>query len=139
MDGGGIQAVHRVVKFHGKRLVGVEPAGTADQQARQVGPDAPVTRLVGLGQCDSAYGAAQAHAVKLVRIGAQHRLDVAQALAPSQLCKCHDAELLGAVEAAHPIVATVALHDAAQARPGYELHQLREQRLALVHRFSRRV
>jgi len=51
-----------------------------------------------------------------------------------QLCKSHDAELLGTTEATHPTIAAVTSHTAGKRTPGKKVHQLREQQLASVHR-----
>ncbi len=44
-----------------------------------------------------------------------------------------DAELVGAIERAHPLIAAVASHDAPETRPRHEIHDLHKQRLADVH------
>jgi hypothetical protein len=46
----------------------------------------------------------------------------------------HGAKLLGATEAAHPAVAAITGHAAGKRGPGKEIHQLRKQQLASVHR-----
>src|SRR5439155_22438630 len=93
----------------------------------------PVSRFVGVRQRRAMNRMTQAHRVKLVGVGAQGHLDVAQALAPSQLSKRHDAKLFGATHAAHSRIARIAIHDACETRPGDKLHNLREQRLADIH------
>jgi hypothetical protein len=50
IDGGGIQCVQAVVKIHADGIGGVEWPCDADQDLREVGKDAPVTRFVGVGQ-----------------------------------------------------------------------------------------
>jgi len=56
-------------------------------------------------------------------------LDVAQALAPSQLRKCHRTELLGTTQRPNA-------SDAREACPRHEVHDLGEQRLANIHASS---
>ena len=75
----------------------------------------------------------QTHAGEFAGVDNQNRLDVAQALAPTQLGEGHDPELLGAVETANPPVATMTFDDASNAGPRNQLHELSEQRLASVH------
>ncbi|OGB25601.1 MAG: hypothetical protein A3I66_13460 [Burkholderiales bacterium RIFCSPLOWO2_02_FULL_57_36] len=75
----------------------------------------------------------QAHRVEFVRIGAQRHLDVARAFAPRQLRKRHDAKLFGAIHAAHPGIAGIAIDDACKTRPRNKLHHLCKQRLANIH------
>ena len=66
-------------------------------------------------------------------LGRQARLDVAQALAPSQLREGHRAELLGTGHVANAGIALVSLDDSPEGLPRHELHDLREQRLARIH------
>ena len=81
---------------------------------------------------------AKSHGVQLARVGSKSHFDVAQALAPSQLGKSHDAKLLRASQAPHARVAAIARHYARKACPWNELHDLREQGLADIHRKSPR-
>ena len=50
IDGRGIQCVHAVVEIHADGIGGVERPGNADQDLRKIGKDAPVARLVSVGQ-----------------------------------------------------------------------------------------
>ena len=88
----------------------------------EVRPDVPVARLVCVGQRGAFDRRAKTHRMQLGRIGRQTGLDVAKALAPAQLREGHGAELLCARQAAHTGIAGVALHDAREARPRFELH-----------------
>jgi hypothetical protein len=94
-----------------------------------------VLRKIGGVRSDAV---AKSHGVQLARVGSQRHFDVAQALAPSQLSKSHDAKLLRASQAPHARVAAIAGHDARKACPWNELHDLREQGLADIHRKSPR-
>src|SRR5207342_1168116 len=73
-----------------------------------------------------------AHVVKLAGLSCQTHFDIAQAFAVGQLRKGHDAKLLGATEAARPVIAVVSMDDAMEGLPGQEVHDLREQCLADV-------
>ncbi len=68
----------------------------------------------------------------------QAGLDVTQTLAIGQLGKGQGAELLGASEVANPAVAVIMGHAAGKRGPGKEIHQLRKQQLASVHRRRQR-
>ena len=138
IDGGGIQCVDRVLEIEPQVLVQIKLASAPDQNCSQVGPDSPVARLVGIGQGRAVNAVAKSHGVQLARVGSKSHLDVAQALAPSQLSKSHDAKLLRASQAPHARVAAIARHDARKACPWNELHDLREQGLADIHRKSPR-
>ena len=138
IDGGGVQRVDRVLEIESQVLVQIKLASAANQNCSQVGPDAPVARLVGIGQGGSVNAVAKSHGVQLARVGSKSHFDVSQALAPSQLCKSHDAKLLRAAQAPHARVAAIARHDARKACPWNELHDLCEQGLADIHRKSPR-
>jgi len=138
IDGGGIQCVDRILEVEPQVLVQIKFASTSDQNCSQVGPDSPVARLVGIGQGGAVNAVAKSHGVQLARVGSKRHFDVAQALSPSQLGKSHDAKLLGVCQAPHARVAAIARHDARKACPWNELHDLREQGLADIHRESPR-
>ena len=134
IDGGGVQGVDRVLEFEPQVLVQIKFASSPNQNCGQVGPNAPVSGLVGIGQGGSVNAVSKAHGVQLAGVGTQRYLDVAQALAPSQLGKGHDAKLLGARQTTHTRVATVAGNDSRKACPWHELHDLSKQGLADIHR-----
>ena len=73
-----------------------------DEDESQLEVDAPVARLVGIGQ-RRASDCPNAHVVKLAGLSRQTHFDIAQAFAVGQLRKGHDAKLLGATEAARHI------------------------------------
>ena len=139
IDGGGLQCVNRFLKNESQVLVYVKLASAPDQNRSQVGTDAPVTRFVGIGQGRSVHAVDQAHGVKFAGVGSHRHLDVARALAPSQLGKNHDAKLLGTSQGAHARVAAFALNDSRKACPWNEFHDLSKQGLADIHRKPPRV
>jgi hypothetical protein len=124
-------------QFHAEAVGGVQLSRLGDQRLREVGMDAPVAAFVGIGQGRAGHRLPQAHVVQLGRLRRQADFDVAQALAPGQLREGHAAELLGAGQGAHSMVAAVALDDAVEGLPGQEVHDLGEQGLADVHRSLR--
>jgi hypothetical protein len=66
-------------------------------------------------------------------LGSQIDLDVAQRLAVGQLSKGHGQELVHAGELLNLVIATVSRHAAAKSAQGQKRHELRENKLALVH------
>ena len=64
IDGGGIQCVHAVVEIHADGIGGVERPGDADQDLSEVGKDASVTRLVGVGQSGPRHLAAYSEMIE---------------------------------------------------------------------------
>jgi hypothetical protein len=89
--------------------------------------------LVGVGQRGALDDRTKDHRVQLARVCRQARFDIAQALAPRQLRERHRSELLGTRQRADARVARVAIHDAREARPRHEIHDLREKCLASLH------
>lgn len=133
VDGGGIQGVDRVGEFHLQRIAGVESAGLGNQALRQLGVDAPVAPLVGIGQGGVADGLAESRVVESRCLRRQTHFDIAQTLPVGQLRESQAAELLGTGERTNSMVAAVPPDDAVESLPRQKLHDLREQRLADVH------
>ncbi len=111
VNGGGVQGIHGVVEIQTKRLVGVHRSRDVDQHLSEVGVDAPIVRLVGVGQRRSRDLAAKAHVIELALHGAQAGFDVAETLAESQLGKGETKKLIEAGKAAQFVIAAVP-HDA---------------------------
>ena len=86
------------------------------------------------GQGGAVNAVAKAHGVKLAGVGSQCDFDIAQAFAPSQVGKGHDAKLFGASQRAQARVATVALNDSRKTCPRNEFDDLCVKRLAYIHR-----
>ena len=139
IDRGRVQRVNRVLQIQSDQVcIAVKLACPTNQQRGHVRPNAPIARLVGIGQRRAMNAVTQSHRIKFACIGAKRHFDIAQTLAPSQLRKCHDSKLLCASHASHAGVAAVAIHDSTKARPRHELHNLRKKRLADVHEKSPR-
>jgi hypothetical protein len=134
IDGGGIQCVDCVLEIESQVLVQIKFASALDQYCGQVGPDSPVARLVGIGQGGAVNAVTKSHGVKLARVGSKSHFDVLKTFSPRHLCKSHDSKLLGASQAPHARVATIARHDSGIACLLNELHDLSIQGLADIHR-----
>src|ERR1035437_10115296 len=111
VDGGGVQGVHSAVQIESERLVGVHRARDVDQHLSEIGVDAPVVRLVGVGQRRSRHLAAKTHVIELALHGAQAGFDVAETFAECQLGKSQAKELIQAGKAAQFVITAVP-HDA---------------------------
>lgn len=85
VDGRRIQSIERVRQIEAQVFPGLEFSGFGNKSLCQVLPPPPSALLVGLGQRRAGDGFAEAQVVKSFRAGMQTRLDVAQALPPSQL------------------------------------------------------
>jgi len=95
--------------------------------------DAPVARLVGIGQRRAPDRLAKTHVVELGVLGRQTHLDVAQALAVGQLGEGHDPELFRARQRANTLVAIVTGDVPSKGCPWQKIQELGEQCLAGVH------
>ncbi len=84
IDGGGVEGVDGLVEIDAERLAGIQAPGNTDQGLGEVGVNAPVAPFVGIGQGGARDISADAHVVKLARLGAPADFDVAQALAIGQ-------------------------------------------------------
>ena len=89
IDGRGIQCIETLRQIDADWIAGVERSRDPDQNLGEVGKDAPVVRLVGVGQSGTRHLATKAHVIKLPTHGSKARLDVAQTLAIGQLSEGH--------------------------------------------------
>ncbi len=122
-----------VVGFDTEVVVQVQLAGGVDQGLSEVGVDAPVPRLVGVGRGVARDRSANAHVVELAVLGAQAGLDVAKALPVGQLGERHAAELVEAGERLDLVMAPVAPDAAPQRVHGEMVHHLGEDEAVGVH------
>ena len=134
IDGRGIQRLDGVGEVHAQAFVGIEPSGLSDQPLGELGIDAPIARLVGIGKRGTADRFAKPHVVEFGCLGGQAGLNVTQTLAVRQLGERHDLILSGAGQLSHRVVAVVARNNAIECASRQKIHKLREQRLPGVHR-----
>ncbi len=66
-----------MVEIHADRIAGVQRPRDANQGLREIGIDAPVAGLVGVGKSGARDLGAEPHVVELGLHGAQASLDVA--------------------------------------------------------------
>ena len=134
VDRGGVQRVNRILQVQPNQVgVAVKFARSANKQGCNVAPNAPVARLVGIGQGRSMNAVKQTHRIKFARVGAQRYFDIAKAFAPSQLRKRHHAKLFRATHTANACVAAVSIYDSAETGPWHKFHDLRKVCLADIH------
>jgi len=81
-----------------------------DEHLSEVCVDAPVMRLVGIGQRGPRDPATEPHVIEFARHGAQAGLDVAETLAESKLGKSQTKELIEARKSAHFVISAVTCH-----------------------------
>ena len=130
----GIEGVNGCIQVDRHRLFGVQRARHGDQVLRKVGVDLPRPGCIGVGQSVARNGlAAQTHVIQPLGLSTQIDLDVAQRLAVGQLSKGHGQELVHAGEILNLVIATVSGHASTESAQGQKRHDLRENKLALVH------
>ena len=133
VDRRGVEGVHRLLQFHCKGIVDVQAPGGPDQDLGEVGVDAPVAILVGLGQGGSGDPSPDAHVIQLGANGPQAGLDVAQTLPERQLRKGHAEKLIEAGELLDLVLSPVPADSLSEVVHGDMLEQLREDGFAVVH------
>ena len=129
-----VEGVDRCVQVDRQRVLGIQGPRHGDQVLRKVGVDLPRARCIGVGQGVARNGlAAQTHVIQPLGLGTQIDLDVAQGLAVGQLSEGHGQELIHAGEVVDLVIATVSRYASAKSAQWQEGHELRENKLALVH------
>jgi hypothetical protein len=138
-DRGGVQSVNRVPKVQTNQVcIAVKFARSTNQQGCNVAPNAPIARLVRIGQGRSMNAVTKPHCIKFGRIGAQRRFDIAKTFALGQLGKCHHSKLFRTTHSSNASVAFVAVDNATKTGPWHELHHLQKNRFADMHDLSPR-
>ncbi len=91
VDGCGVERVDRVVEIDAEAVIGIPAVRGPDQGLGEVGVEAPVPSLVGLGQRVARDLAPEAHVVGLAGLGAPAGLEVTPAFPGGQLGERHAA------------------------------------------------
>src|SRR5215470_19447583 len=108
IDSGRVQRIQAMVEIHAKWVLGVKWPGDADQMQREIGEDAPVVSLVGVGQRRARNPTAESHVVEFAAHRSQAGLDVAEAFAVSELSEGHRQILIPARQLSVVPIAVVA-------------------------------
>jgi hypothetical protein len=82
-----------VVQIDADRIFDVQRSGDAHKVLGEIGEDAPVVSLVGVGQSRTGNPAAESHVIELAAYRAQASLNVAETVAVSELSKGHRQQL----------------------------------------------
>ena len=130
----GIEGVDGCIQVDRHWVLGIQRARHGDQVLREVGVDLPRPSCIGIGQGVARNSlAAQPHVIQPLGLGTQIDLDVAQRLAVGQLSKGHGQELVHAGELLDLVIATVSGHASTKSAQWQKRHELRENKLAVVH------
>ncbi len=133
IDCGGIQRVQALVEVHADRIVSVQWPRNADQDLGKITIDAPVVSLVGVGERGARHSSTESHVIQPGAHRAQARLDIAQALAVSQLCKGHCQVLIPTGESSPVRIAAIACDTLLKLVGGHMIHELGKYGLADIH------
>jgi hypothetical protein len=122
-----------LVQFDADRIGDVKRTREVDHNLSEVGEDAPVMRVVGIGQSGARHPPVKTHVIKLATERSQACLYVAQAIPVSKLGKAHRQILVPAREASRSGISAVSSHATTKFAIGQKAQQLRENGSALVH------
>ena len=131
---GGIEGVDGCVQIDRHRVLRIQRACHGNKVLGEVGVDLPRPGCIGIGQGVARNGlAAHPHVVQPLGLGTQIDLDVAQRLAVGQLGEGLGQELVHAGEVLDLVIAAVSSHASTKSPQWQEGHELKENKLALVH------
>jgi hypothetical protein len=133
IDSGGIQGIQALIQIHTDRIVRIQRTGDTDEHLCEVGENAPVVRLVRVGQIRARHASTKSHVIQLAADGAQASFDITQAFAVSELSESHRQILVPAREASKVSVASIARHTLLKLVERQVIHELREDGPAEVH------
>ena len=94
VNGGGVEGIDGIIEFQSQVFVGIQGSGQSNQGMGEVGVEAPVALLVGVGEGIAGHAAAQSHVIQFVLVRPEANFNIAQALAVSELGECHTQELV---------------------------------------------
>ena len=133
VDGGAVEGIDRIVEFQPQVFVGIQGSGQANQGVGEVGVEAPVALLVGVGKGIAGHAAAQPHVIEFIPVRPQADLDSAQTLAVSELGECHTEKLVEAGKGFDVPIAVITVHATAEGFHGQMGHDLGKDELTGRH------
>jgi len=133
VDGGRVQRVQALIQLDADRIGEVKRSRDVDQNLSEVGEDAPVMRVIGIGQGGARHPPVKAHVIELASERSQTCLYVAQAIAVSQLGKAHRQLLVPTRKASRSGISAVSSYATTKFAIGQKAQQLREDGSTLVH------
>src|SRR5439155_4339671 len=133
IDGRRVQGIHGLGQLHSERFVAVKVASGGNQDLSEIGVDPPVAVFVGVCQRVARNLAPEAHMIELGLLSTKTSFDSAETFAIGELSKRQTKELLPAREIFDVAIALVPLDANLKLVGGEEVHELRENRSALVH------
>jgi hypothetical protein len=111
----------------------MERSGDADQVLGEIGENAPVVSLVGVGQSRTCNPAAEPHVIKLAAYRAQTGLNIAETVAVSELSEGHCQQLVPTGKPSMVAITAVASYALLEIDMGQVGDQLRENGSTDIH------
>ncbi len=134
IDRCGVEGINGLFEFQSEIVVGIKVASLMDEDLGEVGVDAPIASLIGVGQSTSGDPAAESHVIELRRHSAETGLDIAEALAVGQLSESHGEKLVPAGKAFDFMAAVITDDAATELMDGQEIDKLDENGFTDIHR-----
>ena len=129
-----VEDIDCYVQVDRQRVLGIQGPRHAKQVLREVGVDLQRLGCIGIGQGVARNGlAAQPYVMQPLGLSTQIDFDATQRLALGQLSEGHGQELVHAGEVLDLVIATLRGHALTKSAQGQNRHELRENKLALVH------
>src|SRR6185503_4096447 len=105
-----IQSIKSAVQIQAQIDIPMEGPGLLNQMLSEVGVDAPISRLIGIGKRGPPDRRSKPGMVELCFMRGKTDFDVSQTLTPCQLRECHRQELFPATQPTHTAIPIVATH-----------------------------
>ena len=133
VDGRRIEGVSGLFQRDAKVVADIQGSSPADQDLSEIGIDAPVSQLVGVGQGAPGHVTAKAGAIefRLHRLKAEDNFP--QAFSPVELSEGHAEKLVVTHERSHAAIAVVAFDASVEFVSWKEIHQLRKNGAPEIH------
>jgi hypothetical protein len=133
IDDRGIEGIGGLIESYTEIVLSIKTSGLFDEHAGEIGVDAPVPRLVGVGQRASRDMAADAGVIQTRTQRTQTGDAVAQTVAVGQLRESHAQELIPARKSSRAPIAAVATNTFAKLMDREVIDELIEDSSACVH------
>ena len=134
VDRCGVEGINGLLERQPEIVVGIKITGLMNEDLGEVGIDAPVASLVGIGQSASGHAAAESHVIEFRRHRSQADLNIAKTLAVSQLSEGHGEKLVPARETFDLMAAAIAGDTATELMDRKKIDELSEDGFTDVHR-----
>ena len=128
-----VQGVNRLIQLDAQIFVRIQPTRLADQTHCQVPPQLPISLFVGIRKSRTGHRILEAHVIERFGSGVQARLDIAEAVSPSELSKDHADQLLATSKMPDSTFGPVAPDQPIQSLTMYHIEKLRDNVATCIH------